>query len=311
MGLGSIIGGALGGPAGAAIGGLIEGKNAVRNAQGQLVAADQDSIALYNQQQAEAKKNLTPYLNTGTAANMRLGQLLGVAPTFDPLSAYKEAVNGTTEWGTERQHYTVDPTTGALVKGKVAGASPSFYTMKNLDLVGINSDVANKKAGATVAPGEYGSLLDPFTGADLADDPGYNFRLTQGETALDRANSARGNFLSGSAIKGALDFNSGLASQEFNNAFARDTTNKQNIFGMLSGTSAAGQNAAGTLANLGANYAQNVSGMFGNIGNTQAAGTIQQANLNNQAGATMGSIFGNLYGQYQAQQPIKWNPYGS
>ena len=46
-------------------------------------------------------------------------------------------------------------------------------------------------------------------------DPGYQFRLEQGNRALDSGSAARGGALSGRAVKEAARFNQGLASQEY------------------------------------------------------------------------------------------------
>jgi hypothetical protein len=317
MGFGSILGGLAGGltgiPGGSAIGaslgGLIEGQNAIKDAQGNLVAANQQQIAMYNQQQAEAKRNLTPFINNGTAASNRIGALLGIAPQYNARNNAVSMKDDTKYWNghaDKATDYYIDANGNLTTK---ANGKRVFSSTRNYNLNTLNADFqANRTAGDV--GDQYGSLLDTFGADDFQDDPGYAFRLQQGEQALGRANAARGNFLSGSAIKGAIDFNSGLASQEFGNAFARDTTNKQNTFGMLTGVANSGQSAAGTLGSLGANYAQNVGGAYGAIGNAQAAGGIATMNLGNQTGANMASKFGSMFGNYQAQQPIMWDQPG-
>lgn len=56
---------------------------------------------------------------------------------------------------------------------------------------------------------------------DFQADPGYAFRQQQGEQAINRASAARGGFFSGRVGKELADFNSGLASQEYGNAYNR------------------------------------------------------------------------------------------
>jgi hypothetical protein len=69
-------------------------------------------------------------------------------------------------------------------------------------------------------------------------DPGYAFRKSEGEKALQAKQLASGNFFSGGALKEATDFNSGLASQEYGNAFnrymAKDTADYRNHMGNFS-----------------------------------------------------------------------------
>lgn len=63
-------------------------------------------------------------------------------------------------------------------------------------------------------------------------DPSYAFRKQQGNDAIQKRQLASGNFFSGGALKEIDDYNSGLASQEYGNAFQRylnkDATNFRN-----------------------------------------------------------------------------------
>jgi hypothetical protein len=62
----------------------------------------------------------------------------------------------------------------------------------------------------------------PTTGQQvLDDDPGYQFRLSEGMKALQSTNAAKGGLLSGGAVKGALKYGQGLASQEYEKSYAR------------------------------------------------------------------------------------------
>lgn len=55
-----------------------------------------------------------------------------------------------------------------------------------------------------------------FTGkVDLAQDPGYAFRLAEGQKALERSAAARGGLLSGATLRGTQRFGQELASQEY------------------------------------------------------------------------------------------------
>lgn len=61
-------------------------------------------------------------------------------------------------------------------------------------------------------------------------DPGYQFRQQEGEAALQRAAAAGGNLNSGRAAKDLASYNSGLASQEFGNAYQRNLSDYQTGF---------------------------------------------------------------------------------
>lgn len=74
--------------------------------------------------------------------------------------------------------------------------------------------------------GQARGQLEPFSTAefnpgDLTQDPGYQFQLQQGQQALDRAASARGNVFSGASLKAAQEFGQGLADQTFKDAHSR------------------------------------------------------------------------------------------
>ena len=56
---------------------------------------------------------------------------------------------------------------------------------------------------------------------NFQEDPGYAFRQQQGERGINRAAAARGQFFSGRVGQELSDFNSGLASQEYGNAYNR------------------------------------------------------------------------------------------
>jgi type II secretory pathway pseudopilin PulG len=66
-------------------------------------------------------------------------------------------------------------------------------------------------------------LTQQYTPEDFAQgiDPGYQFRLQQGQEATNRMANMGGGMLSGNALKGAQDYTQGLASQEYGNAFNR------------------------------------------------------------------------------------------
>lgn len=126
------------------------------------------------------------------------------------------------------------------------------------DLLGVS--------GNTGADG-YGSLMKDFSMADYEADPGYAFRKSEQEKALQRAASPAGLLGSGKYLKDAMSYSGGLASQEFGNAFNRFQVNRSNKLNPLQSLSGVGQTAAGTIADY------TTQG-----GNAQAAGQIGRAN---------------------------------
>lgn len=108
-----------------------------------------------------------------------------------------------------------------------------------------------------------------------SDDPGYAFRLSEGQRQVDNSAAARGSTLSGGALKALQKYGQGMASQEFQNSYNR-----------LANVSAQGQNAAtgqGS-ASMQFNTLQNAN--TNAMGDARAAGTIGQGNAWANAGQT-------------------------
>lgn len=156
----------------------------------------------------------------------------------------------------------------------------------------------------------FGSLLTtykeykPFSMADFQVDPGYQFRLDQGNKALQNMAAATGNLNSGRALKDAMNFSSGLASQEYGNAYNRYNndyitgyntfnTNQNNIYNKLAALAGMGQSSASSLAGVSQNYGAQVGNNLAQGANASAAGTVGQANAWNQGIGSAANALGN------------------
>lgn len=135
--------------------------------------------------------------------------------------------------------------------------------------------------GKQVMPG--GDLYKNFSAQDFQVDPGYNFVLQQGQQALDRRRAAGGSYQSGAAIKDAVDYNQGMADQQYTNAYNRFQNNRSTRYNQLAGVAGAGQRSADTLASAGANKSNNVSDALIYQGNARASGYMGIANAFNGA----------------------------
>lgn len=129
-----------------------------------------------------------------------------------------------------------------------------------------DAEAAPLKAAAQADP-SYGSLLHNFGMEDYEADPGYAFRMQQGQQALERSAAARGGLYSGRAAKDLTAYSQGQASQEYQNAYNRYQSNQTNQFNRLATVAGIGQTANNALAQSGQNYANQVS----NIGMTNAS----------------------------------------
>lgn len=145
-----------------------------------------------------------------------------------------------------------------------------------------------------------GDLQDPslqrtFTMADFQADPGYQFRMSEAQRAIDSAASARGGGMSTGMMRNLNQAVQGVASNEITNAYNRFNADRDQRFNKLSALAGLGQTANSQIANAGQNYAnqygQNVMG----AANAQAAGQIASSNaMSNAVGQGM-----NTWMQYQ------------
>jgi hypothetical protein len=94
---------------------------------------------------------------------------------------------------------------------------------------------------------EIDELTRPFTAEDFEADPGFQFRIEQGEKAINNFLSSRGLTDSGRAAKELTRFNQGEASGEFDRAFGRFQQTQGNRFNRLLSLSNAGQQATNQL----------------------------------------------------------------
>jgi hypothetical protein len=126
--------------------------------------------------------------------------------------------------------------------------------------------------------------------------PGYQFRLGQGQTALDRSLGARGRLVSGQALRGAQTFGQNLATGEFTDYYNR-----------LASLAGLGQTSTQSLGQLGQAGTTNLANIYGNIGSAQAAGIGGQ----NQAiqGGLSNLILMNYLNQNQNPQSAQFQNY--
>jgi hypothetical protein len=156
--------------------------------------------------------------------------------------------------------------------------------------------------GLLKTPGQ--GLLTPWTSTFTAptdvteqNDPGYQFRLQQGEKALQNSAAARGDLLSGNTLTAASRYGQDYASNEYGNVYNRAMqefqqrygifeNNQTNDFNRLAALAGVGQTTATTLGQEGQQAANNI----GQIDLTTGAQQGQQ--INNAAAATASGYVG-------------------
>jgi hypothetical protein len=125
---------------------------------------------------------------------------------------------------------------------------------------------------------DYGRYARDFGMDQFQQDPGYAFRLSEGQKALDRQAAARGGLISGSALKAATRFGQDMGSQEYQNAFNRYQTERSAQLNPLQSLMGAGQSATNFVGGAGQNYANSAGNAYGAAGQAAASGYMGQAN---------------------------------
>jgi len=184
-------------------------------------------------------------------------------------------------------------------------------------------------SGGTTALANYNAALPglttPFNASSLAATPGYQFDLQQGLKSTQNSFAAQGLGSSGSALKGAAAYSTGLAQNTYTSQLQNYLTQNAQIGSLLYQPVNTGANAAGQLAsiqgNLGtaglggavstgqgiasseAGYGNALAGgaagvsnsLTSGITNAQLLGALQNGGLNS-TGATYAGLSGPAYG---------------
>lgn len=138
-----------------------------------------------------------------------------------------------------------------------------------------------------------GNLVNP---QNLQNDPGYQFRLQQGNTAINNAAAARGLGNSGAALKALTAYGQNVASDEYDKAYNREYNRLSQLTGM-------GNQTATNLANFAGQKGTSLSNNTLGLGNAQAAGEIGKGN---QQGNLVNNIVGGV-SAYFSDERVKTN----
>lgn len=159
----------------------------------------------------------------------------------------------------------------------------------------------NRLAAGLAQGGEFAT---PFTQTNWQQDPGYAFRLSEGQKALERSAAARAGLQSGSALKAAARYGQDMGSQEYQNAFNRYYTERQQMLSPLQSLAGVGQTAAGSLGAAGQNYASNVGNLGIQQGYTSGNALLAGAQARQSQYGDIGTALGRV-------SPEQWKSAGS
>lgn len=286
---------------GSVAGGLLSSGAASDAADAQAGAAA-SATAEQKRQYDTTRADFAPYRAAGTSALSKLSDLLGLTVPAQSTGELR---------ATLAPQFTTPGTPGTPGgyfgggregDGNTVAATPG--TPATIDHAGLDAAVLAAQPANAVPSAEFGSLLRPFTGADLASEPGYQFGLAEGTKGLNNSLAARGGLYSGAAGKAITRYGQDYAGTKFNEAFNRDQTTKTGIFNKLSGVAGTGQTATGQVASAGQNYANNAAGNLIGAGDARATGYLAQGNIWGNAINQGVSAWNNR--PQQPQQPQQW-----
>jgi hypothetical protein len=263
---------ALGGLAvGSAIAGGIASHNAAGAIQGAAKNANNSQLAF------NAKNNaaLAPFTNFGTNSADKLAFLLGEKSPSADTSSIESSLSGMTPAQALQSAQTMGSPMVSASKEQTQSWIDQGVPFKVVNGIAVRTDGGSGNTmDATQAGGGFGSLLKPFDNSMFQADPGFQFRLQQGEQAIQRAAAARGASYSGGTLKALDQYDQGQAAQEFAAANDRYNTNRNMTYSFLMGPTQLGANETntGVAANENTANAINNNTMAG--GQAAAAGDL-------------------------------------
>lgn len=279
------------------------GSDAAGNAADVQARSADTATAEQRRQYDLARSDNAQYRNTGSAANRRLAQLLGLSDSgfsgsvpsgadqnlYSSDANYRKAFDAFNK--THQEQYGVPVP---------SDADPSVVSDRVKNWFGYTPSAPAAASSATDAP-----LLRRFSASDLNADPvyqsGLQFGADQGAGAINARSLATGNYDSGATLKALTRFGNDYGSTKANESYNRFNTDNTNIFNRLSGVSGTGQTATNTVTAAGSNMANNVSDLATGAGNARAAGIVGGANAWANAAGGVNSAMNN----YQSNQTLQ------
>lgn len=260
---------------------------------------------MYNQTMAMAQ----PYYAAGTSALDELMNRLGLSssykasatPTQQQITSGLKGFWSSTDPQYQNRAIYYNPATG---EGSWDGGPGMVYIANSYSGNGdaatrqaardqAYADAASRLASENVATTDEntGSLLDTFDLSKFQESPSYQFRLSEGNKALERALASRGQFTSmnPAAAKALLGYGQNMASEEYQNAYNNYNNDQNTIFNRLATISGYGTTATNQTSQAGQNYANQATDLYTGMGNAIVA--ANQANA-----ANSGSMFNNMFG---------------
>jgi hypothetical protein len=207
---------------------------------------------------------------------------------------------------------------GAIVGGAMSASASRKAASLQADAANRATDIQSQQYDRTQELNEpyrqagIGALNKLITASDYTPfgmdqfqaDPGYAFRLGEGQKAIERSAAARGMQLSGSTLKGLTNYAQGAASQEYQNAFNRYQAERSALLNPLQSLAGIGQSATSQVGAAGQNYANAASDLTTSGAAARASGYVGSSNALNQAigGASNAYMGGQIMNRFMPQR---------
>jgi hypothetical protein len=289
----AVIGGVIAGVG--AIGASVIGSKANSKAIGQAsdaqTAASQQATALQREIYQQNVGYQTPYLNTGNAAMAQINALLGLqvpqaAPAAQPVQTNPGSQQGPVgglpgPLGIAR----LDMWRDRIANGYNINDAPQMVRNALLrEQQAQQSQAAPPMTTPPISQPTAQAAYDQFKNYT-----GYQYRLNEGQNAINSGYAAKGTLQSGAAMLALQKHGQDYASGEFGN-----------YMGYLTGQQQLGPGAANALGGVGTNYANNAGNIAMQNGNNLANAAIARANNTNQMwsgiASGIGGIAGSMFG---------------
>ena len=212
--------------------------------------------------------------------------------------------------------------TQAAAAGQAADVQQQQYEQTRADQAPYREAGYNALAELQRTAGNVPAAFK-FGAGDYQADPGYAFRLSEGQKTLDRQAAARGGLISGGALKAAQRYGQDMGSQEYQAAYNRaltgyntDVARENQLYNRQAGLAGIGQTATNLVGTAGQNYATNVGNLMTGAGAAQAAGQVGAANaltggLGTYLNYTQGNALLNALQRNQGMQMVNTGGYSN
>jgi hypothetical protein len=237
-----------------------------------------------------------------------LGSLASLIPGVGPIGGVIGGAIGSLIDGNE-----AGDTAASAAGAANAAAERDVALRRQMYEEGVARQKPFYEAGVNALPeylrgiGAGGELVRGFTMGDYQADPGYAFRLSEGQKALDRSAAARGGLISGGALKAATRFGQDLGSQEYSNAYNRYRDTQGLRRNALAGVVGFAPTAASSMTTSGQNYASGAGPQMYqqgvNTGNALIAAQRGRESMYGDIGSSLGKYLNTSYGGGGTQMP--------